>query len=344
MSEEIGSMNEIAAEAAAAAGEIKGDETISTSLSEINEANPDDLDIEVESAWDKDPEPLTPVEGELENQEIDVPQVETITFPANGKEEEISIEDARKRLSMDAGSRKWTSDKDKLSRTLKERDVKIESLSKYKESWDKLEEVRHDKSKLFNLITGDDYNTFIDREVAKRELYKNGSEDEKRIMEQDSRIQELEARNERDRAEIKKRQDAAEATEYEAEKIRMHNLMTEEFRKYDIGEVAPEVGNRLKKMLWQQSVAELKLYKNKYGKLTPQMYEKAFRENASALQKFTQEKVEVGVDKEIRSKKESAKTNAQLASTRNYKKVIPSNVTRQDPMSIFNNIFRKDKK
>jgi len=330
-----------------------------TKLGQEMEANsePDISDINAETAaansqaledalaeagnWADDDAPATDEAGEPEV-ETDVPQAAgTIKFKANGQEQEISLEEAERRLSDYDGSRKWTSDKAKAVRELKQAREQLAEMQKYQESWNKLEEIKYDKAKLHKLITGEDYETYMDREIAKREMLRSGSEADKQILMQNEKIEQLEREQKRREAEIDRRKQEAERREYDAEKMEMRTHIIDEIMNFALQEMRPEVANRLNKMIYQQSINDLQEMYQRYGKLTGKMYEKAVADNAAALQYFSKSGVEAGVDHAIKSKQETARQQAQLASTRNYSSGIDAADMRSNPLDLFNKVFKR---
>ena len=321
--------------------------------STLNELNDLESDVDIESTWADEPgenaveadAPSGQPEDEHTAPEEGTDPTQTIKFKVNGKEQELTLEEAKKQLSMSQASKAWTGEKAKLTKALKSERAKLDKLKTKAESFDKLDEAyRKNPQEIFKLVTGEDFKTYLDREVAKRELYRSGTEEEKRIMDQEAKISEMERRMEMEKLESENRVREAEELEFEADKTRMQNLMTEEFRKYQLPEdIEPTVANRLKRMLWAQSTADLKAYYAKYGRLTPKMYEKAFSSNAAALNYFKENVVEKEVGKAVKAKKEDAKNKAQIASARNYgKKEISEELIKKDPLSLFN-IMRRGK-
>lgn len=290
---------------------------------------------------------------EASDEDADVPHGnEIISYKANGKEVKLNLNDPndREKLTKDLalvdGARKAFSDKNQLRQRLKKIEESQNELVKYKESWDKLEAIKEDPAELYRVLTGEDFNTMIEREAEKRSIYSNASEEDRKIMDYEDRIRRMELAQEREAAKRAKELEQIESRKYEAEKSELHNQMQQEFFKYEFPEdLSPVAANRLRKMLWRNSVADVQEYIKQGYKFSDRMVAKAFKDNASAVQAFyknvTTKETKAGTE----ARKSEASEKAAAAATKNYKQ-NPKDVDElvsKDPLSIFQ-AFRRGRR
>ena len=312
-----------------------------------------DSDIEVESDFwgdeseDSEGTQVEDSESEVEEGESDNGQFQTITYKANGKDVSIKldaagIEQLKKQLPLVDGARKAFSDKARIEQQFKQEQEARKELEPYKAGWDKLEAMKSDPRKLLALITGEDYDAFIEAEIAKRERYAGASEHERRIMDKEA---EFERRDREYKAKEKAEADKAERVKeqtYELDKKDLSSRLEREHAKYDAPVTDdPVVANKIKKMLWTSAVADLKLYHQKYKTITPRMIEKAFGDNAAALQAAYNTTVDKRVQEASDKRKVEAKSKAQVAATRNYAPKTDKALEKLNPMDLFKKAFRK---
>lgn len=282
-----------------------------------------------ESTSDSDPEAESDTSQVLADQE-------TIKYKANGEEQEITLEEAKKRLSLLEGSRKAFSDRAKLRKQYKEVKAQVDELQSYKDTFDKLERIKNNPAQLFEAITGESYAEFLNRELEKRHAYQSATPEQQRAMEAEERLRLIEQQMQLEKQDREKREQEAETKLFKAEKSQLQGRLEREFFKHELPNDNPQVANKLRKMLWRNALADLKDYHNNGYKLTDKVIQKAFADNSSALQYYYGQQVEKGVSTAINKKKESAKEKAQIASTRNYQAPIDSSISKLDPMSLFN--------
>jgi hypothetical protein len=304
-----------------------------------------DSDLEIESDWfDSEPKgESTPISSEADTPDTSDEPSQTIKFKANGEDIELSVEEAQKRLSMAEGARQALQDRSKLRKEAKAKDQEIEALRQYKDTWEKLEAIKHDRQKLLETITGESYDDFLSQEAERREIYQNGTDEQRRLLEQADKIEKLEraqaADSQRREADLNK----AETAKFDAEKQRVQNSMEREYYKHKLPEgVEGSAQNKLKNMLWKQSADDLKQYYQKYGKITNKMVEKSFKDNANVLFNSHKQAVAKGVSEVRETKKQAAKEKAQIASVKNSDQGIAPDVLKMNPNQLFD-LFRKGK-
>jgi len=323
----------------------------------------DDGDIEVESDfWDTD-EPFGVTKEDIEQEQTDeveestdelvsedevseVGAPTTFTYKANGEEvefklDEQGIEELKQKLPLLDGARKAFSDKAKVQRKFKQAQAELEEYKPYKANWDKLEAIRDDHAKAFEIITGKNYEEFIAAEVEKRDQYRNASEEERRVLDYENELARVKSLHEKERQKREAQAKQIEDRMYQTEKADMQSKLRREYEKYEVPvSDNPATTSRIKKMLWQSSVDDIKAYQQRYGKLTQKMIEKAFKENASALKSAYNTAVDKKVEEVSTQKRESATKRAQAAATRNYDGKVERELTKLDPLTLFNRAVR----
>ena len=360
--------DELSVDMAAMASEIKQTAQVDVAVESAVEADAtSDLDSNVEvpenDFWG-DGEDFGDSDSEASDSDADadgdtVPQrdgVGIITYKANGKDVQLNLkqvlkdpgaqQELAKQLALVDGARKAFSDKNKLRQKLKEVESSTGELSKYKESWDKLEAIKDNPAELYRVLTGEDFNQMIEREAEKRAIYSNASDEDRKIMDYEERIRRMEMAQER---EGKKRQQELEKIEqqkYEAEKQSLHNGMQKEFFKYEFDEGSnPAAANKLRKMLWRNSVADIQDYIKQGYKYSDRMVTKAFKDNASALQSFYKTSINKSNKENAEVSKANAQTKAASAATKNYQQPVKGmdELVTKDPLSIFQ-AFRRGRR
>ena len=289
--------------------------------------------------------------------DADVPQNKgIITYKANGKDVSLNLNDLRnnveaqqeltKKLALVDGARKAFSDKNKLRQRLKDAETSSSDLAKYKESWDKLEAMKEDPAELYKVLTGEDFESMVTRETEKRSIYSNASDEDQKIMDYEDRIRRMEIQSEREQARRNKDIEKAEAAKYAASKESMNTQLQKEFFKYEFEDSAsPAAANKLRNMLWRNSVADVQDYLKQGYKFSDRMVNKAFKDNASAMQAFYKESIAKGTKQAATTQKANAQEKAAEAATKNYStpdKKLDS-LSMKDPISLFN-AFRKGRR
>ena len=288
--------------------------------------------------------------------EEEVPQTEVETsdeifsYKANGEDRKLDISseegraELKKALERNFGMEKAFSESAKLKRELKRLTSEKGSDSKYKENWDKIEDLKHNPKALLEFISGQKYDELISQEVARANAYDLGTEDERRVIDYEQRIRDMEIRQKQDQSKSERLAAAAEASEARAMEFNTRTAMETEYNKH-VGELNFEdkqYENDIKEAYWQKSANDLKKYYTKYGKLTNKMYAKVFNDNAKIYGGNLKSQIDSGVDKAIQNKKQAAGEKAQVASTRNYgKAVADSDLVNLSPDKLFHKMFRR---
>lgn len=313
-------------------------------VDEINDALEATVDVPLSGFWDNAEEPEQdeqPVSLSEADEQADVPQSGIISFKANGEERQMTLEEASKKLDLDAstisqipqeslkralakvvGSERAFTKLAQTTKEMKDLQSKLPELEKRAQLLDKLEEIKHDPKLLLNLITGQDYDSFMQDQIRRYEIMKNGSEADKKALEREERLAALERRmaDEEDaKAEAAKLQ---EQKAYESEKGELKGLLESEFFKhqFDLGDDADS--NDVNEILWERGQRQLSRYVKKYQdhpkfkELLPKMVQKAFEDEAGKLRRLTTKPVQAKVDEVIAKKRQKAAEQAQVSAGR----------------------------
>jgi hypothetical protein len=250
-----------------------------------------------------------------------------LTYKANGKEQALDLskpevlEDVKRRLAMADGMNKAFAEQAKTTQKMKAIEAELAEAREYRDSWNKLEDLRYDKSKLLEVLTGQKYEDFIAEEVAKHNIKTMGSDEERSLLAQQEKIKQLEDRLRLGEDKATKEKLAAEKRKQEAEKAEesakqewLKTTVEREFFK----NVDESMADDVKEMVYQKSILDLKKLRKEYGKLTNKMVEKTFAENSKRLKNFYKDTVDTEVSKVLGDKKQDAAAAAQRASTKNY--------------------------
>jgi hypothetical protein len=322
-----------------------GLETLDSSADVSSTAEPS-IDLPESSFWDEEANEKASSNSD-ETSDADKPTSNpstagTIKYKANGKEVEISLDEAKKQLSLVAGARRAFTEKQKIQKQYEALQQEHQQLLKIKEAWDKLEDLKHDPERLAEVIFDKPY-ADIEKEIyERRRLYEEASPEERQLLEYEARMRNLERDMERRNREAERKRQEAEAREYSANLTKLEAEMQRAFFKHKVVDTQdPNVANKLRKMLWRQSVADLKEYAKRLpeGKLPgPKLIAKVFDDNARAIAGFKSEIVNKELKQAVEQKKQAATQKAQLSSTANYSNSIDPNLLKLDPLTLFNKL------
>ncbi len=283
------------------------------------------------------------IEDEIPQEEAPAPSPEIFSYKANGEDKELDLysddgkAQVRKALEQYQGMQKAFSDAAQLKRDMKRLKTEKDADNKYKENWDKIEDLKHDRKRLLEFISGEKYDDLMSQEVARKNAYDLGTEEERRLIDYEERIRASEISQKQSQSRSERLAARAEAAQAAALEESTRTSMEIEYNKHvgnlNFEDKGFEVG--VKEALWEKSATDLKKYYVKYGKLTKPMFEKVFADNAR-LWSGMQSQIDSGVDKAIENKKQVAKEKAQVASTRNFgKSATNSDIAKMHPDDIF---------
>ena len=290
-----------------------------------------------------------------DDEDVPLPDGEgIIKYKANGKDQTLNLNkvmtdaeaqsDLAKKLALVDGARKAFSDKNKYRTELKKIKAETQDMSKYKDSWEKLESIKDDHAEVYRVITGESWDDMIAREIEKRSIYENATDEDRQIMDYEERIRRMELKQQRETEQREKELRKAEELKYDADKTQLQTNLEKEFGQYEFSEDNPVEANRLRKMLWRSALGDIQEWRGQGYKLNDKMIRKAFRDNASALQSFYKTSVNKGTKEAVETQKAYASEKAAEAATKNYKTNSKlDELVGKDPLAIFS-AFRRGRR
>lgn len=308
-----------------------------TDLADINQALEGDTELDVPASdfWDNkeesapaevamEPQAEEPTAVEEEAPALDASEesVQTITFKANGQEQEITLEEARKKLAMAEGGAQAFTKLAQANKRVKELEKSLPELQQKASLLEKLESVKHDPEAIIKIATGKDPQEFMAEYLRKQRILETGSDAEKAQLEKEERLAKLERELEVERAEREAFKKAEQERQYTSERDSLKSMMEAEFFKHKV-DLGNEVdSNATNEYLWQASQQRMAKYVKKYQdhpkfkELLPKMAQKSFEDVAGTVKRITTGSVQAKVDEAIKQKKQKAAEQAAVASTR----------------------------
>lgn len=307
----------------------------------LNDAYSSDVDVPPSSAWDNinpdvkeeqpevSAEPAAAEEAE-ETPVVDVSDEQTISFKANGIEQNISLEEARKKLAMAEGGAQAFTKLAKATKEMKALEARLAAAQAKAESMDKLEELKNDPEAIIKIATGQDPEEFLASYLKKRRILETGSDAEKADLERAERLAQLEREVAENKAERERLKAQEEERNFNSERNSLKSMLEGEFFKHKVDHGNEVASNEANELLWQMGQREMTRYVKKYKdhtkfkELLPKMVEKSFSSAASKLNRLATGSVQEKVDEAIKQKKQDASEKAAVASTPRSGKIDPS--------------------
>ena len=314
-----------------------------------------DLEIESSGFWENENAPTDKEESEEaesteENEESEdetdaseAGQPKTIKYKANGEELEASIEDAQKALALQTAARQALTNQGEMKKKVRDLETAKQELSKYQESWQKLEDLRDDPDKLMEILFNKPIKE-LRKQIAEEYLaYEDASPEMRSVLDHKRELEEMKRDYKRQQAEAEKHKQDLDSRNYRAEKTELKNGIETEFGKYEFGDIEPDVAGGLREMLWDASISTLKRYNQKYGTINQKMIKTAIQQNYEKLMAGRTKAIAKVEQQNKAVHQQDAKRKAQEVATQNYKgkNKVTQDMLKQDPMSLFNNFFRK---
>lgn len=276
----------------------------------------------------EEPEATEEVEAEpevAEEPKEDVPADQIIRFKANGEEVEMTLEEAKKQLSMAQGAQKAFNKLDRANKKVKELEAKQQELAEKAALLDKLEEVKHDWKAVLQIATGQDPEQFLAEVMRKQTIRETGTEAERAQLEKEERLAQLERQLEAQRQKQEQLEKLDQERAYGAEKAELKSMLESEFFKNQFKLEDQEDTDYINETLWQRGQKRMQQYVKKYQDhpkfktLLPKIVQKSFEEEAQRLKRVTTGSVQAKVEEAIKNKKQKAAEQAAVASTRQLK-------------------------
>jgi hypothetical protein len=267
------------------------------------------------------------------------PSSDLISYSANGQEFSATAEEAAKALSLVRGARRAFTDRAKLRRELKALKEQAEQAGVFKQKWEEVMADGATPEQVWEKLTGQSFDQWADQEIQR------ATPEEKQLLDYDRNFKALEQRQQQLEAERQQREKDLQDTAFKARVKYMQSQATPIFEKY-IDQVtaglSEAASQRRARMYWRESVRDLQDLKQRGYEPTPKLMEQIFRRNAAAIVGGNLDQVQQQVQQVIDQKKETAKEQAQVASTKNY--AGPSHnmndLVKKNPLDLFN-LLRK---
>lgn len=298
-----------------------------------------DIDVPESAFWSKEEEIVPGFKVKTEQkEEAAKPEGDTkgsapkvLTTKANGKEIQLDLsnpehlEKIQKAVAAYEGTQKAfakaAKTEQQASLKAKQLEAELQEARQYKESWDKLEQLRHDKGKLIELLTGQSYEDFIQKEVERQQILKYGTEEERALVHQSERASALETKLKAMEEAARRREEEAQRAAkiaQEAQDAAANEQVKTQLQKSFFDHVKSELPDDLKQMVYQKTILDLKKLHKEYGRVTNKMIDKTMSDNAKRLSAFQETTVQSELSKAVENKKQTATAQAQAASTKNY--------------------------
>lgn len=245
-------------------------------------------------------------------------------YTANGREVEVDHADTARvdqLITLGLGARQVFSERDKLRRTVGQKDRELEDLRKYKSLWDKIEASKHDRAGLYEKIFGEPWQAALDRELSRKQAWEAATPEERRILEHQQKLEEMQRKMEERERLYEEQTRKAEETSKQAAIRETRAKFLPEFHKHEFSQKVadPEEAEELNAILWTTTVRNLKKAYADQDDIPSEAIRREFERVARRLGGNAKEAASKEVKKVVEEKKATAKTQAQAASTRNYR-------------------------
>lgn len=269
-----------------------------------------------------------------------------LTYTADGQEFKATKEEAIRALSLAKSSRRVFSEKAQLQQALKKAEQVAKENSAFREKWEQAVAGARSPKEVWERLTGQKFDELLDAEMQRRQAYANATPEERKILDYESKFHEMKSRVDHIDQESKKRLEDAEKKSFETKVEYFKSLAEPVFNQHveKIAETNPQAVNKLAKMLWITSVRDLQEYKKRGYEPNRKMIEKVFSANAAALRAEQAAATDKGTKAAVAQKKETAKQQAQVASTRNYTSKPGRDYSKMNPLELFHALTGKERR
>lgn len=282
-----------------------------------------DIEVGPSDFWDNVGEESGSAEENVQESAPEtVPDADQIVkFKANGQDQELTMAEVRKRLSMQEGQKDAFNRASKAEKTIKDMESKQSSLQEKAALVDKLESLKHDPMAIIKIATGMDPEEYLSKILQDRQVRETGSASEIDALDKSDKL----ARLERQLEEQAERQSQIEKSESSrlrtAETAELKSLVDGEFFKHQFKLADDSDSNVANDMLYSRGKKRMTQYVTKYQdhpnfkSLLPKMAQKSFEDVAGEINRLATGQVQDNVDKAIAGKKAKAQESAQMAAT-----------------------------
>lgn len=307
---------------------------------------PDGVQLEEEASPDtaedqpagEEPEGDIPEQSEASDEQL-------IRFKANGVEQELTMEEAKKQLALVQGARKAFNDRAKTQQRVKKLEAQLKDAVKAQESWAKLEALRETPERIIEVVMGQSLDDLVQKKLEREKLYASATPEERQMLDQDYRLEQMERQLERERKDRESAKAEVARIQEETATAAQKSRLDTAFEQFNVKVEDPQLQSRISKYVWKNAISDLKDYhKAGYDVTNPKVIAKAFKDVAATVNAVHGKEVDRGVKKAIDKHKTAAKEKAQVASTTNYPKTKAPDFGKMNPSQIFDSFFGSKKK
>jgi len=243
-------------------------------------------------------------------------------YKANGKDYEFDLanQDAlAKKLALAEGGAKAFSDKARLGREVKAKDVEIARLKEYEDLYKKLDKIKGNDREFVQEFLGKSYEEFEKEAARKYRIKEEGTDEERNLLGMQEELAQMRQATESDQRVRKLQEDRSKSQLLEARQTRLKTAMEKEYFKHEL----PETGNtvydkKMSEMFWRESNQDVINAISNGDKLTNQLIQETFDNNYNMLYQNHTKQVEKQLKKRVESKRKKDLKQAQVDSQKNY--------------------------
>ena len=310
--------------------------------------NPElESDDEVPNSWEDG------TEGDSEDEEAttDTPQQKkkadqaVSQYKADGRTHEVDLSDQARvdqLITLGLGARRVFSERDQLKKALDTEKKARQEDGRYKDLWNKLEAAKGDHDALYEKIFGRKFEEVYAERKQRDAEYDAASPEERRILDMQRKFEAQQKAWEAQQRDLESKQKDVETKAEEAERREVRSMLMPEFYKHEFSKRVkdPEVAAEKNEALWRLTVGNLKKYGDDWQP-DAETIRKEFAKVARMLAGNAQETAKKEVAQITAEKKKAAKTQAQLASTRNYSGSADTSklAKEKDPVKLWRKMF-----
>lgn len=278
-----------------------------------------------------------------EDDVVPATEPEGLRYEINGKEVVASQEEAIKALKMQKEARKAYVERSKLKRKLSGMEQQLKQADEYRQKWAEVMENADSPISVFEKLTGESFDSIIDKEIERRDMYAHATPEERKILDYENKFKELDRRVQQSEETSRQKEEAAGKQAFNARVDYMRSVIVPAMDHYttELEKFHPAAANRLGKMLYRETIANLKEaklagYSDKQIQ-NPKYIKRVMQRNYNALVIQNQEAAEKQVQSTLNRRSQDATTKAQLASTENYggKKQSMKDLVSLNPYELF---------
>jgi hypothetical protein len=281
-----------------------------------------------------------------ENPSSDVADPLTITTKVNGKEEIIDLrnpetqEKLKQIWSLEKAARQAISDKGRLGKELKELKKQLEE-NKLDDNTKNIIKILHaqkgDIRSLFQTLTGNDFDSYVEEAINRKKAFEGMSESERALYNMKEKLEQQDYKLSKFQTEIEEKNKAIADKEASIAQKEMFNLIAPVFEEHAvIFDGLPEATeNSFRKALWRDTLDLLSRVEARGEKLTQKLIKKAVASKAKVFSNAIANKAVQETETIINDKKETAKKNLALAAKEGTSNLSMKDLKNKGAMELF---------